>query len=123
MGNPVSTDKYQFSTLAGDSTAYDGRPPLGDVEKTFPISGTIHCDLYVDVLNLFNWTNVPGYYDHYRADQAAWEIRGDHTGGPGIKRPSPGKEPSSLIFPAKGTSGSGSGSDRGSHGVVLVHRQ
>ncbi len=165
VGNPVPTNKWQYSVSGGDSAAYDGRLPLGDVvlwdksnieipgglstltagfnrtqrvtcaltfsfpwdirlsgtgmfnsgfwyperlksgrtlsyaqapwnrridvrlEKAFPLSGTVHLDLFVDILNLFNWTNILGYYDYYLADQAAWEIQGDPTGGSPINRP------------------------------------
>ena len=165
VGNLGPPNKSQFSVLAGDSAAYDGRLPFSDVitwdksnvellggvstltagfnrtqritctltlsfpwdirlsgtgmftsglwypenlktgrtlsyaqapwnrridvrlEKSFPISGSVYLDLFVDVLNLFNWTNVLAYYNTFEADPAAWEIRGDPTGGPGINRP------------------------------------
>ena len=165
VGNPVSSNKSQFSVLGGDSAAYNGRLPFGDIslwdksnfevpggpstltagfdrtqrvtcgltisfpweirlsgtgtfnsgfwyperlkggrvlsyarapwnrrfdirlEKSFPVSGSVHVDFFVDVLNLFNWTNILGYYDYYLADQTAWELRGDPTGGSPINRP------------------------------------
>ncbi len=61
------------------------------LEKQFQISGRFHCNLFVDVLNAFNWVNVLAYCDILNADLAAWEIRGDPTGGPGINRPVTGE--------------------------------
>lgn len=167
VNGAVSTglNKWQYSILGGDSAAYDGRLPFGDVdlwdvsnfeipgstntlmagfnrtqrvtcavtvsfpwdirlsgtgmfssgfwypeklktsrvlsyaqapwnrrvdvrfEKSFPVSGTVHLDFFVDVLNVFNWTNILAYYDDTRADQTAWELRGDPTGGALINRP------------------------------------
>ena len=165
IGNPVPTNKWQYSVLAGDSAAYDGRLPFGDVimwdkanyevpggastltngfnrtqritcalalrfpwdirlsatgmfssgfwypenlkggrtlsyaqapwnrridlrlEKSFPVSGGVHVDLFVDVMNLCNWTNILAYCNISLADPAAWELRGDPTGGAPINRP------------------------------------
>jgi outer membrane receptor protein involved in Fe transport len=61
------------------------------LEKQFVVSGKIHLDFFIDVLNLFNWTNLLAYYreldEGVTAPQIAWEVYGDPTGGVGYNRP------------------------------------
>ncbi len=57
------------------------------LEKQFSFSERLRLDLFVDILNAFNWVNVLAYFDYLRGDPAAWEIHGDPTGGKGINRP------------------------------------
>jgi hypothetical protein len=57
------------------------------LEKQLVISDNIHVDIFVDVLNVCNWTNVLAYYDTPETAQFAWESSGDPTGGVGINRP------------------------------------
>ena len=52
------------------------------------LASPVRLNLYLDMLNLFNRTSILAYYNYYPpVDPAAWEIRGDPTGGPGINRP------------------------------------
>ena len=47
----------------------------------------VHVDVFVDLLNAFNWTNILTYVNATETAQSAWEANGDPTGGTGIHRP------------------------------------
>jgi len=57
------------------------------LEKGFSLPGGISLDLFVDVMNVFEWSNVLAYYNTPEMGQLAWEVNGDPTGGSGINRP------------------------------------
>jgi hypothetical protein len=58
------------------------------LEKGFSLEGIGRFALYVDVMNVFDWTSVLAYQQSSTADapQIAWEKYGDPTGGPTIQR-------------------------------------
>jgi hypothetical protein len=57
------------------------------LEKGLSLFGGLHMSLYVDVMNLLDWTNIMAYYNVPDWGQLMWETTGDPTGGSGINRP------------------------------------
>jgi hypothetical protein len=60
------------------------------LEKGFAISDHARLALYVDISNIFNWSNVVSVYGDTSVNDeytAAWVQKGDPTGGPNINRP------------------------------------
>jgi outer membrane receptor protein involved in Fe transport len=57
------------------------------LEKRFMLTERTHFDLFVDVLNVFNWSNILAYRELPMTGQTAWEVYGDPTGGPDLNRP------------------------------------
>ncbi|MEK7249268.1 MAG: TonB-dependent receptor, partial [Bacteroidota bacterium] len=94
---------FYYSQTLGDPRARElGQGPWSKrvdlrLEKALNFADHMRVALYVDVSNVFNWTNILAY-NSSQVGQAAWEKFGDPTGGPTINRAITPPPDNTLIY-------------------------